>query len=302
MKKIPIWKNVTLIISVIVMIIIATFAWFYTGTRGSADDMSVHVGKAYYIQISGDQGNNWSDDLDVHIGVNKNFKEISGDGTNFYKPVYDLVGNDDDGYSTQLISFEKLTDANKSEYYYEEILEFRSDIEQEIYLAPESYVVDPEAEDDQINNYISGAIRIAFFEINNGKEELKYIWAPNSQIEYSAEDSTFRSDGTVEPYYCYQVGTAASAVSANISTEATDEAGCGYHSQYKFMWSNGQQLPEDAPCLLKLDTIGEDNHFHKTMKVKVWLEGYDRECVSQLSGQKFTIKLEFAAKEENSDE
>lgn len=317
MKKIPIWKNVILILSVLVVIIIATFAWFYSGTTAKGEDYTVKVGKAFYVQISDGAGNNWSDDLDVTIGINKDFKEISGDGSNFFTPVYDVAGSDADeegseGFYTKLVSFEKLTDEEKSDYYYEEVLEFRSDMQQDIYLDPESYVI---AADPEIESYIHGAIRIAFFEIGeDGKETLKCIWAPNSEIEYSAEENTFRDNGTTEAYYCYQVGSSTSATSAEIFTNGESS---GYNDMYKFMWSNtrpsseegeskdGQNLPSNAPALLTLDIPGgenDKNHFYKTMKVKVWLEGYDRECVSQLNGQRFTMKLQFEAEEENNDE
>ena len=61
MKKVPVWKNVILLVSVLVVIVIATFAWFFTRPQTSVDKMTVHVGKATYLQISGDGGNNWSD-------------------------------------------------------------------------------------------------------------------------------------------------------------------------------------------------------------------------------------------------
>jgi hypothetical protein len=64
------------------------------------------------------------------------------------------------------------------------------------------------------------------------------------------------------------------------------------------MWSNGQKLPANAPAILRLNELGEDGNFYKKIKVKVWLEGHDRECVSLLSGQKFAMKLQFGVQEE----
>lgn len=300
MKKIPVWKNVILIVSVLVVIIIATFAWFYTGPSATVNDLIVHVGKATYVQISGDEGNNWSEDLDMEIGINKNFKEISGDGSSFFAPVYE-VQYVNGGFSTQLVSFRKV---NENEYYYEQILNFRADTVQNVYLAPESYVT---AVDVQGNSYIDGAIRVAFFELDeNGNETLKYIWAPNSTVEYSAETNSFTREGSVEPYYYYQrsltpvdPGTLEESNSdvAKISTDGTDEAGCGYNEAYKFMWTSGQNMPVNAPPVLTVDASGEDNHVYKSLRVRVWLEGHDRECVSLLSGQKFTMKLQFTAQE-----
>ena len=306
MKRIPVWKNVVLILSAIVAIVIATFAWFYTGPRASVEELVIHLGDARYIQISGDSGDNWSSELNKEIGIKDTFKEISGNGSVFYAPVYGL----DNNYAMEIQAFRLVTG---NEHIHEEILDFRGDVVQNVYLDPNSCVVavdyegseDPEAE--QRKSYIDGAIRVAFFELDeNGEETLKCIWAPNSKVEYSYESDSFNRDGTVEPYYCYQTSetvvnpstlNSSNSHVAKIYTTGTDEAGCGYNPGYKFMWSNGQGLPHNAPSLLTVDVSGEDDLYYKRMKVRVWLEGHDRECVSLLSGQKFTVKLQFTSQE-----
>lgn len=301
MKKIPVWKNVILLVSVLVVIVIATFAWFYTRPWVTGTDITVHVGKATYIQVSGDQGANWSDDLDVEFGVNKNFKEISGNGTIFFAPKYDNLQLEDGSFATQIVGF---TQVNEPVKYFEQTFDLRSDTAEQIYLAPESSVV---SVDEQGNSYIDGAIRVAFFEVDDqGLETLKFIWAPNSKVEYSYESNAFTRGGSVEPYYYYQksaipVDPARLPESATpedvqvISTAGTDEAGCGYNADNKFLWTDGENMPSNAPSLLKLDTLGEDQYYYKKLKIRVWIEGYDRECVSLLSGQRFAMKLEFAA-------
>jgi hypothetical protein len=46
---------------------------------------------------------------------------------------------------------------------------------------------------------------VAFFEIEeDGAETLKFIWAPNSTVEYSAATNSYTREGNVEPYYYYQ--------------------------------------------------------------------------------------------------
>ena len=190
--------------------------------------------------------------------------------------------------------------------YFEQILEFRSDVTQYIYLSGESYV---SAVDDQGNSYIDGAIRVAFFELDeNDNETLKYIWAPNSTVEYSPDTNSFTREGTVEPYYYYQtsltpidpstlVEGVADPNMVMISTADTDELGCGYDPDHKFLWTNGQNMPENAPALMLVRAAEGDGLGQNKMKVKVWLEGYDRECVSLLSGQKFTMMFQFDAQE-----
>lgn len=295
MKKIPVWKNAVLLFAAFAVVVIATFAWFYTGPRATNEDVGMDVENASYIQISGDNGG-WSEDLNAEFGVKK-FKELSGNGVDLFAPVYDFIEDANGGFSTQLVSFEP---ANGSEYYYEQVFDVRSDVSQTIYLSSESFISSFEGDD---NSYIDGAIRVAFFEVDeSGEETLKFIWAPNSAVEYSAETNSFSREGSVEPYYYFQKSLNPVDIDlldgsnediARISTEDTDESGCGYNQEYKFLWTNGRNMPDNAPSVLTLDNLGEDNHYHKKLKVKVWLEGYDRECVKLLSGQKFTMKLQF---------
>ena len=298
MKKIPVWKNILLIFSVIVAVIIATFAWFYTGPRAEVYDLTVDMGEASYVQISGNGGANWSDNLDVNIGVLDGIKELSGNGTTLYAPVYDTVKNDAGGYSTEIVAFEEV-EAN--EKHYEQIFEFRSDVDQDLYLSPDSYV---KAVSDERVGYIDGAIRVGFYEVDaNGREFLKCIWAPSSKVEFSAGTDSFKREGTVEPYYYYLKNPTSGDLSSledgvtnsSVAKIPTGYAHCGYNAEHKFMWSCGEDLPENAPSLLTVSAGSGDDFQYKKMKIKVWLEGYDRECVSQLSGQKFTMKLHFSA-------
>lgn len=296
MKKIPVWKNILLIFSVIAAFIIATFAWFYTDPRAEVDDLTVDIGEASYVQISGNGGANWSDNLDVNIGVLDGIKELSGNGMALYAPVYDTVQNDAGGFSTEIVAFEAV---GENEKYYEQVFEFRSDAEQDLYLSSESFV---KAVADARASYIDGAIRVGFYEVDdNDREILKCIWAPNSKVQYSAQTDAFTREGAVESDYYYLINAAsggraslADVTNSNVAKIPTGSAHCGFNAEHKFMWSCGKDLPVNAPSLLTLSASEGDNFQIKKMKVKVWLEGYDRECVSQLSGQKFTMKLHFS--------
>lgn len=297
MKKIPVWKNVVLLVSLLAVIIVATLAWFFYGPRTGVEGMNVSVGKATYVQVSGDHGNNWSEDLEVEFGLYNKFKEISGNGLTFFAPVYDVVENEEGGFSPKIMAFNAVTD---TQVYFDQYLEFRADDEQTIYLSPESTVTAVDAEG---NSFIDGAIRVAFFEVDaSGKENLKFIWAPNSTVEYFPDTYEFTREGNVEPYYYYQktvtpvdVGSLeGNSEDPNVVMIPTGGETCGYNDTYMYLWSNGQELPENMPAILTLDTLGEEDLMYKQLKVRVWLEGYDRECVSQLIGDRFTMKLEFA--------
>lgn len=304
MKKIPVWKNVVLILAVIFMIIIATFAWFKGGSKGNISDIPVNVGSASYIQISGGGGGLWKDDLTLPISLDKKFKEISGNGTTLYAPVYgDVETNPGSGVYVKAIDSFKVVD---TDCYYEQELQFRSNSREEIFLSPKSYVRAYEAYEGY---FINGAVRVAFFEVDStGNETLVYIWAPNSKVEYSADTHSFTEEGSVEPYYYYQRSvrfedtldmTASSGNVVAISTASTDENGCGYNSSFRYLWSNGDKLPENAPHVVQFadEDLARDGLYYKTIKVKVWIEGHDRECVGLLSGEKFIVMLEFVTPE-----
>lgn len=304
MKKIPIWKNAVLIISLVVVILIATFAWFVVGPYARINGLSLDVGEASYIQISGDEGGSWSEDLSFNVGINNKFKELSGNGVTLFAPVYDIVEAGTGELHPAIVAFEEQKDDAK---YFEQIFTFRADADYNVYLAPESYV---KAASEGQNSYIDGAIRVAFFELDeNDNETLKCIWAPNSTVAYSADTHSFTRDGAVEAYYYYQ--KSATPVDMDSLTEEANphvvkiptadpenpdiSPVCGYDETYQFMWSCDEDLPDNAPALLSLNRAEGETLANKRLKVKVWLEGYDRECVSLLSGQKFTMKFQFNA-------
>lgn len=299
MKKIPVWKNVLLIFSLIVAIIIATFAWFYTNPGGVFGPLDVNVGEASFIQVSDDDGDHWSESLELEFGINKIFKEISGNGITFFAPNYEVVETPEAMVST-IQSFAKV---NVLDYCYEQTFSFRSDGNQDLYLAPESFV---KALDDRAG-CIDGAIRVAFFEVNEQNQEtLKCIWAPNSATEFSKDTNSFTRAGKVESYYYYQKTTtpvdeatlAGGASNPNVEIIRTTGSGkcgkCGYHAGSKLMWSCGEHMPANAPSLLSIRVDEGEDFGYSRLKIRVWLEGSDRECVSLASGQKFTMNFQFS--------
>ena len=299
MQKIPVWKNILLIFSLIVAIIIATFAWFFTDPRGGLDNIALKARDASFIEISTDDRENWSDDLEMDIGINKSFKEVSGNGTVFYEPVYDVIENEDGELTSVITNF----DLASGEFYYEQTFDIRSDANKKIYLSPESYI---KALSDDDSAFIDGAIRVAFYELDdNNKETLRYIWAPNSTVQYSAETQSFTRDGQAEPYYYFQKsripvsesdlanGIGYSYVTVIPAVPTGSCPSCGYEWENRFMWSCGNHLPDNTPYLAVLQDNAGDEYFYTKMKVRVWLEGSDRECVKLLDGQKFIMKFEF---------
>lgn len=318
MKKAQLWKTLVLITALVAMIIVATFSWFITSTHSEFSQLDVNVGRATYIQVG--NGDNWSNDLDVNLQLPDNyfdgFREISGNGTLLFKPkTQDSYVRGE--YVRNITGFEAVSDSKG--YYYVQDLTFRSDRPQEVYLDPSSFV------DALGGSYIDGAVRIAFFEVNpNGRETLCYIWAPNST----------QGEG-VEEYYFYQKSTnfvdlsmidfneEVDALKKDIAIIPTGGALCGYNAEYKYLWtyrSEGgeggesdamQVFPENPPAVFSFTENDEKDtddsgitFFKKQIRVRLWLEGYDRECNTAISGQKFKVKLKFSidVEEKNNNE
>ena len=315
-KKVSFWKSGILIACVIFIIVVATFSWFVTGPSATLGEMDINVGVATYVQVFDKDANEWVDDLDVPAGLFDSFKEISGNGKTFWAPIYvdDFVHGD---YVRYISAFENVSN-NSQKYYYEEELSFRSDTIQDVFLDPASYV-------NAIGNgKISGAVRVAFFEVNGDKETLSFIWAPNSTIDINSEEAV----GSVEPYYFYQktknfvdpASLEEMATTNDIAIIATGEQPCGYDAMHSFLWTNRlwdeesetwgdlQVFPENPPAVLKFKeadlttSVDGKTCYEKKLKVRIWIEGHDRECISLISGQRFEIKLKFSVEEENNHE
>lgn len=302
MKRIPIWKNILLIFSLIVTIVIATFSWFFTEPRAAMDELPVAVGQAAYVEISSDNGSNWAEGVEIELGLIKNFREISGNGTVFYQPVYEVIENDQGAMGSVITSFNRAADEECS---FEQTFNLRSDTTQDIYLSPESYIV---AVGDSVDTCIAGAVRVAFFEVdNNGNETLKCIWAPNSTIEYLQSDNTFTNTGKVESNYYIQktnkfvdTSTLSGTGDSNVTVISTRSgvsancANCGYNSANKYMWTCGEHMPTNAPVLARVAVPEGETLGYTNIKIKVWIEGHDRECVTLAYGQRFTMNLQFS--------
>ena len=345
MKKIPLWKNIALIAAVFVMLVIATFAWFYNGPKASANDILVKVGDARYLQIfdpNNPEDPLWNNNLVVKIDGANNFKEISGDGVELFTPNYTtdyetvaVEPEDKEGETpsvsetpktklalrTKLVSFDNIRNFDdpsvwasapadgklpQSKYFYQEVLNFRADNNDPVLLTSESFVTAVgEAR-------IDAALRIGFFELDeDGNETLRLIWAPNSNVRYDKNTGSFYNSNTAEAFYAYQRSDKLSDV-IKIATNQKLRGVADLESRVplgegetapKFMWSDeiaiegrdemGQNLPENAPSIFTWGKADENGIFYKNVKVKIWLEGHDEECVSQLIGQKFRIMLKF---------
>lgn len=278
MKKTDLWKRVVLINALVAVSVVSVFAWFIMSDVASVNSLSSDVSDAGYIKVSQDAGESWQNGIDeVDLGTMRILTEISGDGETFFEPLYGEEGIE--GFSPVKSSDGK---------YIEKSFIFETDTTQDVYLTSESVVfpkdteVNTSADGNFSRDYIAGAIRVAFFEVTDEGEELRYIWVPNPKVEFTG--SSVDSDGDVEESYTYQSGTELDQIQS-VFTNGDDSGMSG-----KFLW--GDPETDGAVPLISLTTENKAP-VRGELLVRVWLEGTDRECVKGLHNGRFGINFKF---------
>lgn len=279
MKKTGIWKRIILVNGLVSLLVVSVFAWFIMSNTASVNTLEEQVVEADYIRISRDGGVSWENGLDIDLGELGVVHEMSGDGLTLYEPVYGMYDID------------SFLEADEQSCFIEEVFTFETDISQTVYLSNDSFVSpsDPTGNfstvGDFSRDYIAGAIRVAFFSVDEeGEYTPIYIWAPNPTIEFSG--TTVNVNGTVEEYYRYKTGPLESDTKS-IPTEGAEN---GISDNGGFVWGDPEQ-----DGVLPLISFVTENKVPVTGSVamRVWLEGTDRECVSALCNGKFNMYFSF---------
>ena len=284
MKRKVLWKRILVINSLLMVLVVAAYAWFAMWDKANLTSVFMQVDRAGFIQISQDGGQTFHNNLTLDLGENTALGELSGDGLTFYQPNYGMSGID---------SYRPYTE---SELYLEKTFVLRTDTTQSIYLTKKCFVAPADlqgntsAYGEYSRDYIAGAIRVAFYEISqNGTPQLIYLWAPNSQYEFSGSGVT--TQGSVEATYTYQTGPNLQQV----ASVTTNGAANGISADGNFVW--GALNQQDIKPLVSFATEN-GAAVQKTVMVRVWLEGSDRECVRQLHNGKFRVYLELSSDKE----
>jgi len=288
MKKTGLWKRFVLVDSLVVISIIAAYAWFIMGNAASVKKIDEKVADAGYVKISDDDGETWNNGLDIDLGTAGIVREMSGNGLELYEPVYGMY--DIEGYTL----------ATSDTYYIEKVFTFETDTTQELYLTAESFLKPANTSENLSSmgnfsrNYIAGAVRVGFFEVTDeGEYEPVYIWVPNPGICFNGDGVT--ENGAVEEYYAYQAGTGVE----DIVTIPTGGAENGISDDGGFVW--GSPIQENVKPVLSFSTENRAPVTKKLM-VRVWLEGTDRECVKALHNGEFSMYFKFGALEKGGEQ
>lgn len=276
---------VKLIISFVLLIGITT-AWFVLAKSNSVDLLSLDVVKTTSVSVAGSDGE-WSQKLEItHESLaTVPITEYTGNGKQLYAPV---------ALNKQVISFYEVDETAANNGYIDFTLQFKADGPVDIYLAGGSELLAESFEENLNNNgvsknYIVGAARLAMWCVDDDSAPL--IWAPNSRYQYNTSTKTVNTGGTVEPAYSYAVDTTV----ANMHNVSTGGKANGVGDNGYYVWGDisAINLTDMSPVITLEPDVGTEAS--KTLNVRVWIEGTDREAVKDFIGGKFKIKLNFTA-------
>lgn len=304
-------KKSVVISSVCVILLIAlvggTLAWFYTNEEvaiGYGNSIFCEAGDSLEISlVENGVASRWSSSIDYSAGEFTTV-DITGDGVNLYRPAEIDENQMPVNFSPAVSSLESSTDYD----YIELEVAFRSVSKMNVYLSEESFIapVDPENSGSNIygkfsRDYIAGAMRVAVIDDTG----LKMLWAPNSQYQlvqngngtYSF-NSGANGDSTPESdYYYYGEDENGNLVQQTVSSDA-------YASKQFVVDSTGagKDYTGNSAALVSLVPESEGAHAQKTVKIRIWFEGTDREAHQALAGGNVNVKLKFIGVAKETDE
>lgn len=276
--------TVKLAVSFLLLIGVTT-AWFIFTHEADVDTLDMDVAKATSVSVS--SGGEWSQKLEItHEGEGAvRITEYSGNGKQLFGPV---VNN------KQVVSFYTVDETAANDGYIDFTMQFKADGPVDIYL-DEGCALIPESLDANLNtngvskNYIVGAVRLAMWCVDDDADPL--IWVPNASFEYNPTTKKITQTGNVESEYQYATDTTVE----NIHTVTTNNAANGTADDGMFLWGDiGKMSISDMAPVMSLDPAGNAEAI-KTLNVRVWVEGTDREAVKDFIGGRFKIQLNFTA-------
>lgn len=304
-KKIS--STIIKMIAIIVSIFVFSYAWFVHNEDTHINAIEIGTAKTNNIQVSEDGGNNWGTSLSIDVGEGFRFdNEVTSDGINFYKANL----KNDDGYPLHFIN------ATVNKDYLDFDLWFKNDTSVKLFLDDNSRVY-PECGTDESDliwdevtgsldsitrvsaygnfsrDLIAGAVRVAFIKYNYDEENDEYIldntpslvWAPNPNYEIisNGEDLLTASiTSTNKQSYKYlKVNSGSDFVESDIPNLVDT-----IHAKYSSKMANG-----DTPLVNIETTDGVEKK--AGLKIRVWVEGNDRDANGALKGGIFKFDLSF---------
>ncbi len=282
-------KIITSLLLTLFLIAGATLAWFFTNNDVTVDygsTIQCEAGNSLEISVNG--GQTWHTSVSYST-VSPKIVDISGNGVNLYRPMVITDAGEPQNFAVA----QKIDAEGKGDYLEMEVM-LRSTSTMNVYFSGESYVTPKSTSTQQHNiygpfskDYIAGAIRVAVIEKDaSGNEQLKMLWAPNSKYELVNDGGKydFKPNGTAESGYHYYASDDNTIENLTKYTVTADQ----FASKQFVVDSTGGNINTsgNSPILTVLDTkLNEDDPVYtKTLIIRAWFEGTDREADQALSG------------------
>lgn len=328
MKIKDLQKRIFLLLAITVCVISTVWAWFYIAKNADVGGISFSTVNMFSTQIKVNDSE-FDDRQNVSINV-KDVQELSGlgyvkrvegvDVLQLWKPeknpfTGEPITNSDGSW--------KLTEdtlvANQDFLEFE--VTVKTNVPGELFLSNESQIrpVDTTKRISGFGNfsedYIASAVRMSVVVVetssNEGNvettEHLQFIWAPNKDQELVAPRDaqgnpkeaattgwTFIPSGGAEQSYFYYDGVAIKQVS---SDELNHKIVIDETESFVFY----DVIPEGGAYIGDI-VANEDGSAYCHLRIRIWIEGTDREAKSALTGGHFTISLVFGSRSEIQEE
>lgn len=298
-KIIRLWKSKVFkgafeLLLVVVSVFVVSFAWFVETDKNKTDDLTIKTKASRLLYISIDDGETWNTELNLNLDDNFKFNnEVTGNGVNFYK----AATKRDDGVP---ITFKEATAGSD---YLEFDLLFKANAPLGVFLDSDSYVIPSSGIEEEnligttalrkstygdfSRDLIAGSLRISFTENDYiegeyiSKLESSLVWAPNKNYELLYNNG----------YYTFDIN------SDNSQDYRYIDSSNGF--EYKYISNFKDNLNTDFdtdnangdPMITKIDP--DYNGGIKSVTVRIWVEGNDRETHDALTGGSFKLNLNF---------
>ena len=317
-KKRPILRQVCLLAAIVVMLILAAFAWF-TSSKGeaTANGIKVSIFTGNNLDISLDGGQNFvsgidlmdADDQQYISDTNKikgvlSMEDITSDGKYFFRPVFEMDQNNIRTPDTTT----NWDEAAKNRAYISQEITFRTNAASDIYIGNSTQIItsaenegkllassDPNEIGNKSSNgdfsrdCIVGALRISAVDSSGN---MCFVMIPRTDVEfiqngdnfYVATGENVSNNVFVHEYYStnYQIDGAPVMLDESKVIHAYSASTDGTISKIATTVKNNN-----------------DGYCYATATINIWVEGCDAEARRALSGGKFNIVLDFMAVESN---
>ena len=288
---------------VIVSVLVVTYAWFVKTTKNEMDNFVIKTKASRLLYISLDDGETWNTELSLNLDNRFKFNnEVTSNGVVFNK----AATKREDGMP---ITFKEALVG--SDYLEFDVL-FKCNAALGVFLNNDSFVIPAvgTSESDLIGDsverkssygnfsrdLIAGALRVSFT-VNDlvdgeyvSRLEPSLVWAPNKEYELIHDRGTYNFNINSNASQDYRYIDPTNGFEYKNVVNFKDNLKANYDT-------------EDAggdPMIVKIDP--DMNGGIKSVTVRIWVEGNDRETHDALTGGMFKLNLNFLGilKENNS--